>query len=66
MSALNVGDKIRILVDGWDFAAVEAGDILEVEKIEDGFVGQIFSADGWWFGSEDEGKGWERYEGEAE
>ena len=58
MSELKPGDKIRILVDGWAFAAVEAGDVLTVNWVD----GDDFAADHWYFGIWDEGTGWERYE----
>jgi hypothetical protein len=59
VSALKVGDKIRILQDRLDCAIVEVGDILEVTGFEST---ENFIAERWWFGKSDEGKGWERYE----
>lgn len=40
------GDKIRILIDGWDYAGVLAGDILIVESVNH----EVFNTtDGWGF-----------------
>jgi hypothetical protein len=60
MSMLNVGDKIRILEDGHNCAAVEYGDVLVVLNV----YPDCFKTERWWFELEDEGTGWERYEGD--
>ncbi|MET9816914.1 hypothetical protein [Streptomyces sp. NPDC006355] len=62
MSELKVGDKIRILEDRHECAMVEAGDILTVGWV----CGNEFNADHWYFGMENEGTGWERYEEASE
>ncbi|MFE8916839.1 hypothetical protein [Streptomyces globisporus] len=68
MKVLKVGDKILILEDGHNCARVYTGDILEVTK-ESGWGFQTNAPRmkydmGWDFSYEDEGTGWEKYEGE--
>lgn len=63
MSALKVGDKIRILEDMHWCADVSKGDVLEVDLIEGD---NIRVTDCWLFHPSQEGFGWERYEGETE
>ncbi|BET51819.1 hypothetical protein RGQ21_68010 [Kitasatospora aureofaciens] len=59
-SALKVGDKIRILKDRLDKAAVSSGDILQVTRLSDGM--ENFEAFPWSFGRSDQGIGWEKVE----
>lgn len=71
MNTLNVGDKIRILEDGLECAWVVKGDVLEVLEIEESTgsfrteaPNLVRSKSMWIFGLENEGTGWEKYEGE--
>jgi len=71
MSDLKVGDKIRILEDWHNSARVYVGDILRVTEVQEGW--RVFLTEAprlkylnteWNFQYEDEGTGWEKYEGE--
>lgn len=68
---LKAGDKIRILEEGHNMTRVFEGDILEVTKAEDWYFQteapliKTFETH-WNFNYEDEGTGWERYEGAGE
>lgn len=69
MSELKVGDKIRILEDEHNCALVEKGDVLEVIEVTESFFETeapriSWSEASWSFQHEDEGTGWEKYEGE--
>lgn len=67
MNTLEVGDKIRILVDWHNGARVFAGDVLEVTRAEEWYFQteapriETFKTN-WDFNYDDEFSGWERYE----
>ena len=69
MSSLKVGDKIRILEDGHNYARVLEGDVLEVVDVDDsGFKTEAprlkYITGMWGFDFESEFTGWEKVEGE--
>lgn len=71
MSDLRVGDKIRILEDRHHGARVVKGDVLKVEKVHEDFFETeaprlVHIKDTWQFEYEDEGSGWEKFEGDDE
>lgn len=62
---LKIGDRIRILEDGYHFADVERGDVLTVQGVDSGglWTNSPSLADPdaeWYFDREGEGTGWER------
>ncbi|MEW2302593.1 hypothetical protein AB0958_21915 [Streptomyces sp. NPDC006655] len=61
---LAVGDRIRILKSGLDWASVRRGDVLTVQRLEDDKTFRTnapgYGRDTWVFKVDSEGTGWER------
>jgi hypothetical protein len=62
VSDLKVGDKIRILEDMYNCAALFSGEVRVVDYADDNY----FTVDRWYCEYDDEGTGWEKVEGDDE